>query len=211
MKKNKIAFTMIELIVVTLIMALLTSSSVFYFFDFTDNRELLIQTDILQDDISDLDKQIKRFEISDYEMYFTAWISYYTGSINNLGTQNRVTLSLESSGTGIFSIPWWSGSWVWNYSIYENDKQISSRVTWANQIQEYIFDLKKNYSISGYVRQDNITTATNTIILQQLSSLDAGVELVAPTTWVFINRNNIKTPLSLEFSKWSSNHILELK
>ena len=42
MKKNKIAFTMIELIVVTLIMVLLTSSSVFYFFDFTDNRELII-------------------------------------------------------------------------------------------------------------------------------------------------------------------------
>ena len=84
MKKNKIAFTMIELIVITLIMILLTSSSVFYFFDFTDNRELIIQTDILKDTIGDLDKQVKRFEISDYELYFTAGIPYYIGSINNL-------------------------------------------------------------------------------------------------------------------------------
>gem|GEM_PF-6421900 len=95
---------MIELIVVTLIMALLTSSSVFYFFDFSDNRELIIQTDILADDIADLDKQVKRFEISDYELYFAAGLRYYTGSINNLGTQNKMSLSLNTFGTGSFAI-----------------------------------------------------------------------------------------------------------
>jgi type II secretory pathway pseudopilin PulG len=95
MKKNKIAFTMIELIVVTSIMVLLTTSSVFYFFDFTDNRELIIQVDILEDSVADLNKQVKNFEISDYDLYFTAGLNYYTGSINNLGTNNLVGLSLD--------------------------------------------------------------------------------------------------------------------
>ncbi|MDC0506000.1 type II secretion system GspH family protein [Candidatus Gracilibacteria bacterium] len=210
MKKNKIAFTMVELIVVTVIMILLTTSSVFYFFDFTDNRELIIQVDILQDDIDDLNKQVQRFNISDYELYFEAGLEYYTGSINNLGTQSSIILSIdEATGEGSFEIEGGGSNLVWNYEIYENEKEVFSKITAANLQQEYSFDFIKNYRVSGYVDGE----ATNSIIVKRLTTLDSGVDLLSPVSATYSNKNNIKTPatLSLEFAKGSATYNLELK
>ncbi len=77
MKENKVAFTLVELIVVSLIIILLSSGSVFYFFEFTDQRELTIHADILEDRIEELNKQVKNFHISDYEIAFEAGESHY--------------------------------------------------------------------------------------------------------------------------------------
>lgn len=198
---------MIELIVVTSVMVLLTSSSVFYFFDFTDNRELIIQADILEDDISELNRQVKNFKISDYSLYFSASSNYYTGSINNLWTEDLVTFSVNNFGTGSFSIAWWSPNKTWKYSIYEESKEIITKITPADSNQSYGFDLAKNYEIVGYIGG----APSNTIILKTLSTLDSWIELTAPDSGVFSNKNNIITPLNLELTKWSATYNLELK
>ena len=77
MQKNKIAFTLVELMVVSTIIVLLSASSVFYFFDFTDKQELLIHVSLLEDEIEELDRQVKDFEISDYTLTFIPEYRYF--------------------------------------------------------------------------------------------------------------------------------------
>lgn len=214
MKKNKIAFTMIELIVVSLIMVLLWTTSVFYFFDFTDNRALIVESDVLKDRVEDLNKQIKSFQISDYNLYFTPETNYFTGSVNNLGATYKVLFNIDSTGTGSFSIESWSGNLLWNYSIWENQKEIINKITSSDESQQYYFDTQKYYSIQWYIT-DNSTQevfSTNIILLEPLLSNDSGVILTTTSNdGVFSNKNNIITPTDLTFEKGSNSYILELK
>jgi|TARA_Y100001960_G_C14670073_1_gene825486 prepilin-type N-terminal cleavage/methylation domain-containing protein len=70
-KSKKIkAFTLIELIVVSSIMVLISATSVFYFIDFIHLQETEQKVQLLEMDMKKYDQSIKNKEIYDYTMEF---------------------------------------------------------------------------------------------------------------------------------------------
>jgi len=71
MKKSIVkAFTLVELIIVIAIITLISSSSVFYFLDFVKNQEINQRVQLIEDNLKKLDKDIKKYNIFDYELAF---------------------------------------------------------------------------------------------------------------------------------------------
>jgi prepilin-type N-terminal cleavage/methylation domain-containing protein len=71
MKKTFLkAFTLIELIIVITIITFITTSSVFYFLDFVKNQEIKQRIEVIENNIKQLDSDIKKYKIFDYELLF---------------------------------------------------------------------------------------------------------------------------------------------
>ncbi|NVP17984.1 prepilin-type N-terminal cleavage/methylation domain-containing protein [Candidatus Gracilibacteria bacterium] len=70
MKKNIIAFTMIELIVVISIISIISVSSLNGFFNFLDDSQIKTKASEIILTIENLDKKIKNYEIYDYSIIF---------------------------------------------------------------------------------------------------------------------------------------------
>jgi len=219
MKKNKIippapllkgsqysAFTLIELIVVSMIIVLLSASSMFYFFDFLDQRELFIHTDIFSSEIESLDDQVKNFEISDYSLSFSGWASYYIWNKNILWVDDPVSMNLDSNMSATFEIA--TGSWTqaWNYSIYEDSKLVSHKIVPADIDQTYEFTVGKSYEIQSYLSGATL----NTLFVWYMFPADSWIEFIW-NTGEFHNKNNIKNEFDLTFEKSGKSHTITLK
>lgn len=208
MKKNKIksAFTLIELIVVSMIVVLLTSSSMFYFFDFLDQRELMIRAEVLQDDIEDLDYQVKNFHISDYSLSFSGGVSFYTGSLNTLGVDNPVVLYVDATWMGSFSIPGANNTQAWNYSLYKWQKLVENKIVPAGMSQSFKFIIWNEYKIESYLSGATI----NTVFVSPLFETNSGLEF-SWDTGSFYNKNNNKNTIDLSFEKGWKSHTITLQ
>jgi len=69
MKKKLLkAFTLIELIIVISIITLITTSSVFYFLDFVNNQEIKQKIQLIENDLKELDKEVKNYKTFDYQL-----------------------------------------------------------------------------------------------------------------------------------------------
>lgn len=121
MKKILFAFTLVELIVVISIITLLTTSSVFYFFDFVKEQEISQKLTLIEDNLKDLDKKVKKYEIFDYELHFNTSNSWsYITYINNFDLKYNQTINLNSwTWTVILS---WASSWTWIIKLYKKQK-----------------------------------------------------------------------------------------
>jgi prepilin-type N-terminal cleavage/methylation domain-containing protein len=71
MKKSFLkAFTLVELIIVISIITITTTSTVFYFLDFVKNQEVKQRTQLISNNLDQLDKDIEKYKIFDYEILF---------------------------------------------------------------------------------------------------------------------------------------------
>jgi len=68
MKKLQKAFTLIELIIITSIIVIITLSGTVYFNDFTDKIEIKNKLNYTKYILKNMDKQVKNYEIYDYEI-----------------------------------------------------------------------------------------------------------------------------------------------
>ena len=123
MKKIIKAFTLVELIVVISIITLLTASSVFYFLDFVEEQKISQKLMIVEDNIADLDKKVKTYEIFDYELQFSlsnTW-SYIT-YVNNFDIPYNQIINYDSNNW-IWTISTdWTSSENWNIKLYKKQK-----------------------------------------------------------------------------------------
>jgi type II secretory pathway pseudopilin PulG len=201
MKISQIAFSLVELIVVISIMVLLTTSSVFYFFDFSDRRELIVHIELLKNRIADLDLQVKNFEISDYSMTFTGWYDYAVGNKNTLWVEYPLQVALTSPFEAELSVQNGDPDSTWKYSILSQGKEVFSQVSAADTIQTYSLTSGQEYEIYGYVDG----RPSNTFFIYTVGNLDAWIELESWVSGSLYNRNNITSshpaPLELIFTK----------
>lgn len=208
MKISQIAFSLVELIVVISIMVLLTTSSVFYFFDFSDRRELIVHIDLFKNRLTQLDRQVKDFEISDYSMSFTGWYEYAVGNKNSLWVEFPLLVSLTAPLEAELSIQGWEPDSSWKYSILSQGKEVFTQVSSADTIQNYSLTPWQEYEIYGYVDG----RPTNTFFIYSIGNLDAWIEIEPWVSWVLSNRNNIisstPSPLELIFTKSWKQHTL---
>ncbi|MFK7779839.1 MAG: type II secretion system protein [Candidatus Gracilibacteria bacterium] len=143
------AFTLIELLIVTTIIVLMSASSIFYFLDFVQEQEISQKLFIIEDDIKLLDKKVKNYDILDYELLFntlsTKNKSYIT-YINNFDTINQelVINDISLSGT-ILSI----NSGIGKIQIFKNNKLYINQIIDRSNNYDYIFNDYPNYKITG--------------------------------------------------------------
>ena len=186
-KKNKIAFTLIELIVVSTIIVFLSASSVFYFFDFVDRRDLIAHTNTLQNRFDELKNQVKNFEISDYTLTFTWGLSYYIWDINTLWVNTPMQLYIDPGNFSFtLSIAGWNNDQSWTYTILTDNKLHTQKTTSAYIDQVFQFRSDVFYVITWYL--DN--TPLNTIIIEPLISPKSDI-ILTEWTGIWSNQNNI--------------------
>jgi prepilin-type N-terminal cleavage/methylation domain-containing protein len=93
------AFTLIELLVVITIITIISTSGIFYFFDFVKNQEINQKIYVIENDINLLGKEIKNYKIFDYELIFNTSDSTNKSYIiyTNIFDTEKQTLEITNS------------------------------------------------------------------------------------------------------------------
>jgi prepilin-type N-terminal cleavage/methylation domain-containing protein len=175
MKKIIKAFTLIELIIVIAIITLISSAWIFYFLDFIKEQEISQKLYIIEDDLEKLDKNVKDYNIFDYELLFNTsntWSKLYVTYINNFDTkQQKINITTSSWSWVITTYPN-TGSWI--IKIYKNEKLFLNNE--INRINNFSFSFNEtpNYKITwtlsweilndihiNYFSEDNIMLKKN--------------------------------------------------
>jgi prepilin-type N-terminal cleavage/methylation domain-containing protein len=156
MNKTK-AFTFIELIVSVTIMAIIWTSGMFYFHEFIWKKELLTHLNSFENVIWDLDYQVKKQNIFDYQLKLEKNTIWYTISQNNIWTdftQEAVFDSLNNS---------------WSINIIEDSNEI-----WELKVYQWwkkIEQLTRNWSDNISIELEENTTITSSLSWSRLNTL----------------------------------------
>lgn len=141
------AFTLVELIVVIAITTVISASGVFYFLDFVQEQKLNQKLSIIKDNLNNLDKKVKKYEIFDYQLEFNTsnTLSYIT-YINNFDTENQILSITNSSWSWeIVTIP---NTWSWIIKIYKNKKLFINQEINRNTKFPFNFNETSSYKIT---------------------------------------------------------------
>jgi prepilin-type N-terminal cleavage/methylation domain-containing protein len=146
MKKIKLAFTLIELIVVISIITLITSSWVFYFIDFVKKQEVEQKVSTLESRFNYYDYQVKNKQIYDYKINISAmnhsiWYQVDTNIFDN-PTPQTITYNYDTHNAEVFR------SWSGLIEIYKGIK-LFHRSDFNAPSRTFILDNQNNYTISG--------------------------------------------------------------
>ena len=140
------AFTLVELLVVTTIITLLSVWSVFYFLDFVKNQEIIQKVMLIEDNFDDLDKQIKDYKIFDYQLIFNTWSlsNLYVTYINNFDIPYNQDITFSST-TWIWIIETnWLSSQEWKIKLFKKNKLFLFETKAGNDNYSFVFN-KENY------------------------------------------------------------------
>lgn len=165
MKKKIIAFTMIELLVVVSIISIISVTSINWFFNFLQNKELNLKANEVSLYIDWLDKKIKNHEIYDYNILINTSINSSFISYENMyDTDKNVLLNYESSNNSWSLSLTWSSWELWNLSMYKDKKLFySNNIIWTI-VNNLIFEDEYNYKI--------ISTLSGTTDINKLNTID---------------------------------------
>jgi len=101
MKQKIEAFSLIELIIVISIIAIISSSGMIYFNNFTDKLKINHTLSEIKSDLDSLDNKISNREIFDYELYFEKNKLYYLNSENIFDLDVSLKFNNLDLNTGI--------------------------------------------------------------------------------------------------------------
>ncbi len=185
------AFTLIELIVVISIITLISSTWIFYFLDFVQEQEINGKLYIVEDEIKQLDKKIKNYEILDYELVFnttSTWSKSYITYINNFDSENQELIITNTTWSWIIKA---INSWSWVIQIYKKNKLYVKKMIDRSIDYNYDFDDSQNYKITwtfswktinniifNYFTEDNLYPEKNNLLeLIKISNTESGSDL----------------------------------
>ena len=161
MKKDNLAFTLIELLIVVSIIAIVTWTGVFYWFKQLSTIELWTKTQKIIDIIDNLDGQVENKEIIDYSMLLDISSNqfWYNYTVNTLWIDYIQEISFDSelwswmlSSTQL----WWTGSFViktYRWIKYVNEEVIQWWWTITNNYLDWE-DYKIVSTLSGQTLND---------------------------------------------------------
>ncbi|MDD2908102.1 MAG: prepilin-type N-terminal cleavage/methylation domain-containing protein [Candidatus Gracilibacteria bacterium] len=121
MKKKKIAFTMIELMVVVSIISIISITSINGFFGFLQNKDLKIKMNYISNNVLDEDKKIKNNEIYDYDLLINTSVNDAYTIYENIYDNNQYINLIYSNNIGNLNLIGLSGE-MWKLLIYKGEK-----------------------------------------------------------------------------------------
>ena len=139
-------FTLIELLVVITIITLLTSSWVIYFFRQVSSIQIASEIEKVVDIVDNFDSQIDNKKILDYSLYINKNSLWFTGSINNLGLDNRQYINMNFQ--------------TWTWIITSNSWTILKLYSGIKFQKNYIIDstLEYEYNFSKNIESKILST-----------------------------------------------------
>ena len=179
-------FTLIELIVVTSILILVSGSWILYFNSFVNSYWIKSELSLINNIFDDLDKQVKNKEIFDYELYLswnTIWFYSYQNKFDT--DNNQVLESIDFlSGTWVLKIDPTATSDIWQFKIYSDYKFLFEKIIdWWDGF-DYNFWEDQSYKIVWYLSGSQL----NNINLSYYSETNLDKE-----TWDFLELTAINT------------------
>lgn len=195
MKIQKQAFTLIELMVVTTILILISVTSVFYFSWFIDSFKLKTELWLVENIIKNFDTDIHNKKSYDYEMQFKAWEGFFITYQNIFDIPNYLTWSFDA-WTWTLNIEPTLTWFVWQVKIYNDYKILLENFVRSDEPFTYTFKDYTYYNIISYLW----TSRINDIILNYYSpdnlSFDDALSLnlseIKTITWTWITDLVIK-------------------
>lgn len=152
MIKQKKAFTLIELLLVTTILILLSVSWIFYFNDFISGLQLKTSINKTKNYIKTYDDRIKNKDLVDYEIHFKKNSYWFYDYENIFDTDKKQKIS---------SINFKTWSWVinttetnseaWEIKIFWDNNFINKKFLDASKKFNYLFTWSLNYKISSKI------------------------------------------------------------
>ena len=196
MKKEKLAFTLIELLISVSIVSIISVSSINWFFNFLQQREANMKMMEFSYYLDSLDKEVKNHEIFDYQLEINLQDSNdsYIVYTDIFDTAKQQTLSFSWETTEI-NITWKDDSETIQTKIYQDDKFIKNSST---ETLSEEFDKDYNYIITTSLfdaSNNNYKTILNNILLKRFDRSEHEMYLtkVSETEdWANINNLTIK-------------------
>lgn len=121
MKKKKLAFTMIELLVVVSIISIISITSINWFFNFLQDKELKTKTISILNYIWELDKKIKNNSIYDYDIRFSSSINDAYIIYENIYDNEQYVKLFYNNNLWSLILSWLNWE-MWNLLIYKWNK-----------------------------------------------------------------------------------------
>ena len=144
-------FSLIELIIVTTIIAIISTTWSIYFYSFLNNKEVKDKIYLINRDFDELDSLVRSYKISDYDLIITSntlWYYYYTNYFDSVNIQNFMSIDFSSWIWVIKTndiLPWSS----MDLKIYSNGKMINKSVINSTNIYTWSFNKVINNKISS--------------------------------------------------------------
>ncbi|MCP4524076.1 MAG: hypothetical protein GY828_07710 [Candidatus Gracilibacteria bacterium] len=226
--KNNIAFTFVEIVVVITIIAIISTTSSFYFFDFIRKKELGFDITNFESTLQQLDYNIKKQEIFDYEVTLSHQ-NYFQISTDNIGIENRqvITFDSDTKQARLFLNP--NGNLPWEIKIYKDHKKTIH--TFIDGAEDYFFQIEHIYHIESIYNENNLNKITLDFFEREKRNPDKLTEIIhivdSTNTVVqnlviqnlggnkrYINGSNntiLTTPISIVFDKKGTEKTLHLK
>ena len=151
MKKTLLkAFTLIELIIVISIITLITTSSVFYFLDFVNNQEIKQKIQLIENDLLELDKEVKNYKTFDYQLEMDtstlSWKYIVYKNIFDLNNTQKILFNNSNSFTWTIRTSW-DSSFTWTLKLYKDLKLfLNTSKTWSVDYN-FNFNEKQKYKM----------------------------------------------------------------
>lgn len=151
-KTSKLAFTLIELVVVIGIITIVTVWWVSNFSKFIDKQETKQKLDEIKIQIESYEKSIQNYQNYDTKILFsTSTGSYwYQTNTNTFDIENASTLTLDSNISYTGSISNTNSTQSWNFHLYNNEKRYDTFSMNPWETKNWNFDTFKNYSIQSF-------------------------------------------------------------
>jgi len=149
----KKAFTFIELLVVSAILIIISTSSVFYFFGFLDQSKLNTWIDYVKDELKFLDNKVKNKDLLDYEIYLKKGSLFFISYENTLDLDRKLlfswsTLDFYTWSWKLYLEPIWSHDEALKIDIFTNDKFFEDFINPWDLQMDYSFSDFLNYKVT---------------------------------------------------------------
>lgn len=166
MKKKIIAFTMIELLVVVSIISIISVTSINWFFNFLQNKELNLKANEVSLYIDSLDKKVKNHEIYDYNIIIDSSINNSFISYENIyDTSKNMIMNYDNINNSWTLNLIWSNWEAWNLNIYKDKKLLFWNIIFLETLGNINLDVNYNYKFVSTLSGTTDITKLNTIEL----------------------------------------------
>ena len=232
MKKKIIAFTMIELLVVVSIISIISVTSINWFFNFLQNKELNLKANEVSLYIDSLDKKVKNHEIYDYKIIIDSSINNSFISYENIyDTSKNIILNYNPTNNfWTINLNWLAWE-LWNLIIYKDKKlffsdnlllsssntvfeesynyKINSTLSWTTDITKLnSIDLIRFYKESSFLKLIKISLNIWSTDIWNLEIKNIWWKKEFYNSWILLNKNEVY--LYFE-NKWKENYLKLIK
>lgn len=213
--KTKLAFTLIEIIIVITILVLVSSAWIMYFTNFVDDYRLEKELSLVKNQFEELDKQVQKKEILDYELHLNSQSNLFYVYKNVFDSQFLVSFDVEpnyeDASWDLRVTPDYTWA-IWELKTYNKHKFLSSKyIDSADSETLNWYTLFDDYSFVSYLSWSRVNdidlkyfSQTNIDLLKNNFLTLSHINTQSDWFWASINKIVLKNISWKKTLTWDS-------